>query len=73
MRPVCGIGAAQRVEHYEMAGYGTARALANRLGHEDIADLLGQTLEEEKETDAKLTELAESAANAEAEFAGSGK
>src|SRR5207237_9972105 len=40
------IGAAQRVEHYEIAGYGTARALATRLGHEDIADLLGETLEE---------------------------
>src|SRR6266567_3619576 len=55
------IGAAQRVEHYEISGYGTARALATRLGHEDIAELLGQTLEEEKETDAKLTELAEAA------------
>ena len=66
------IGAAQRVEHYEIAGYGTARALAMRLGHEDIADLLSETLEEEKETDAKLTELAESAVNAEAEAAGAG-
>ncbi len=66
------IGAAQRVEHYEIAGYGTARALAMRLGHDDIAALLGETLEEEKETDAKLTELAESAVNAEAEAAGSG-
>src|SRR5688572_2737857 len=64
------IGAAQRVEHYEIAGYGTARALATQLGHKDIADLLSQTLEEEKETDAKLTELAESAVNAEAESAG---
>jgi len=53
------IGAAQRVEHYEMAGYGTARALALTLGHEDVAELLGETLEEEKETDAKLTDLAE--------------
>ena len=60
------IGAAQRVEHYEIAGYGTARALANRLGHKDFAELLGQTLEEEKETDAKLTELAESEVNDEA-------
>jgi ferritin-like metal-binding protein YciE len=60
------IGAAQWVEHYEMAGYGTARALATRLGHEDIAEVLGQTLEEEKETNAKLTELAEAAVNAEA-------
>jgi ferritin-like metal-binding protein YciE len=64
------IGAAQRVEHYEMAGYGTARALANQLGHEDLAELLGQTLEEEKETDRKLTELAESSVNANAGGAG---
>jgi len=64
------IGAAQRVEHYEMAGYGTAAAIARRLGHEDIADLLTATLEEEKATDAKLTELAESAVNAEAGEAG---
>src|SRR3954454_2508401 len=47
------IGAAQRVEHYEMAGYGTACALAKRLGHEDIAGILHETLEEEVETDAK--------------------
>jgi ferritin-like metal-binding protein YciE len=60
------IGAAQRVEHYEIAGYGTARALAQRFGHEDIAELLGQTLEEERATDEKLTELAESTVNAEA-------
>jgi ferritin-like metal-binding protein YciE len=64
------IGAAQRVEHYEIAGYGTARALALKLGHDDIADLLEQTLEEEKETDVKLTELAESAVNVEAAGAG---
>lgn len=60
------IGAAQRVEHYEIAGYGTARALATCLGYEDAAELLEQTLEEEKATDVKLTELAESAINAEA-------
>jgi len=60
------IGAAQRVEHYEIAGYGTARALAKLLGHDDAVELLGETLEEEKETDEKLTELAESAINAEA-------
>jgi ferritin-like metal-binding protein YciE len=57
------IGAAQRVEHYEIAGYGTARALALRLGHEDAAELLGETLEEEKETDEKLTAVAESLAS----------
>lgn len=52
------IGAAQRVEHYEIAGYGTASEFANLLGEEDHASLLKQTLEEEKETDEKLTELA---------------
>jgi ferritin-like metal-binding protein YciE len=60
------IGAAQRVEHYEIAAYGTARALATCLGHEDAASLLGETLEEEKATDEKLTELAESVINVEA-------
>jgi ferritin-like metal-binding protein YciE len=60
------IGAAQRVEHYEIAGYGTARCLAETLGHDDVAKLLESTLEEEKDTDQKLTELAESAINAEA-------
>ena len=60
------IGAAQRVEHYEIAGYGTARALATRLGQDDFAELLEETLNEEKETDAKLTELAESAVNSDA-------
>jgi ferritin-like metal-binding protein YciE len=60
------IGAAQRVEHYEIAAYGTARALAKCLGYDDAADLLGETLDEEKATDEKLTELAESAINLEA-------
>jgi ferritin-like metal-binding protein YciE len=59
------IGAAQRVEHYEMAGYGTVVALANQLGENKHADLLEKTLEEEKETDAKLTELSQTI-NAEA-------
>ncbi len=54
------IGAARRVEHYEMAGYGTAQALAQALGHTDVADLLGETLEEEAETEERLTTLAES-------------
>jgi ferritin-like metal-binding protein YciE len=60
------IGAAQRVEHYEIAGYGTAKALANRLGHAEIAELLEQTLEEERETDEKLTEISEALVVAEA-------
>jgi len=52
------IGAAQRVEHYEIAGYGTASEFANLLGEEEHVSLLNQTLEEEKQTDKKLTELA---------------
>ena len=57
------IAAAQRVEHYEMAGYGTARTFAQQLGHTEIANLLQQTLDEEGETDKKLTKLAESRIN----------
>lgn len=53
------IGAAQRVEHYEMAGYGTVRTLAELLGENQQVSLLEQTLEEEKEADQKLTQLAE--------------
>src|ERR1700728_392885 len=53
------ISAAQRVEHYEIAAYGCVRTYANLLGETDAADLLNQTLEEEKETDKKLTTLAE--------------
>jgi ferritin-like metal-binding protein YciE len=52
------IGAAQRVEHYEIAAYGTVREFAETLGESDQASLLEQTLNEEKETDEKLTELA---------------
>jgi ferritin-like metal-binding protein YciE len=57
------IAAAQRVEHYEMAAYGTLVAWANRMGHRAVAELLEETLEEEKATDAKLTALAESQVN----------
>jgi ferritin-like metal-binding protein YciE len=53
------IAAAQRVEHYEIAGYRTARTYASLLGEREAASLLEQTLGEEKETDAKLTQLAE--------------
>ena len=53
------IGAAQRVEHYEIAGYGTVRTLAELMGENEQVSLLEQTLEEEKQTDQKLTELAE--------------
>jgi ferritin-like metal-binding protein YciE len=54
------ISAAQRVEHYEMAAYGTVRTYANILGDKKAASLLQETLNEEKETDQKLTTLAES-------------
>ena len=52
------IGAAQRVEHYEIAGYGTVIAFAEELGESEHVSLLNETLEEEKATDEKLTELA---------------
>ena len=55
------IAAAQRVEHYEMAGYGTVRAMAEVLGENKHVSLLTKTLEEEKETDEKLTQLAKTA------------
>lgn len=60
------VAAAQKVEHYEMASYGTARAYARLLGHEESAELLGQTLEEEKMADEKLSQIAESHINMEA-------
>ena len=60
------IGAAQRVEHYEIAGYGTARTLARRLGEQEIANVLQQTLTEEGEADKKLTAIAESQVNVSA-------
>ena len=53
------IAAAQRVEHYEIAGYGTVKTFANLLGEDDAAKLLEETLQEEKDTDVKLTEAAE--------------
>lgn len=52
------IGAAQKAEHYEIAGYGTARALAMAMGHTKTAKLLDKTIQEEGETDKKLTDLA---------------
>jgi ferritin-like metal-binding protein YciE len=64
------IGAAQRVEHYEIAGYGTARSIAEKLGLEDVAKILQQTLDEEKATDEKLSALAFSEVNSEAMAAG---
>jgi ferritin-like metal-binding protein YciE len=61
------IAAAQRVEHYEIAGYGTVRTFAQRLGMQDAVRLLQQTLDEEAACDKKLTQLAESSINVKAQ------
>ena len=63
------IGAAQKVEHYEIASYGTARTFASLLGEEDAVAALQKTLDEEAATDKKLTALAESLVNPEASSA----
>jgi ferritin-like metal-binding protein YciE len=60
------IAAAQRVEHYEIAGYGCARTFARQLGRNDVADLLQQTLDEEGQTDKILTQVAEGLVNPQA-------
>jgi len=62
----CLIAAGQRAEHYEMAAYGTMVAWAKAMGHEQAADLLQETLDEEKAADEKLTALAEAGINQEA-------
>jgi ferritin-like metal-binding protein YciE len=75
------IGAAQKVEHYEIAAYGTLATYAKLLGYGDAKELLGQTLEEEKQTDETLTgiasdinlEAADETQGDEAEPAGSGR
>ena len=61
------IAAAQKVEHYEIASYGTLRTWAELLDHQDAVSLLEETLEEEKAADEKLTGVAESVANVRAE------
>jgi ferritin-like metal-binding protein YciE len=61
------IAAAQKVEHYEIASYGTVRTWAERLGHNNAAQLLQQTLDEEGDANKKLTEIAESHVNMEAQ------
>lgn len=61
------IAAAQRVEHYEIAAYGCARTFAHALGLVEDADLLQQTLDEEGDTDKKLTQIAESVVNPDAQ------
>ena len=63
------VAAAQSVEHYEIARYGTLIAWAKQLGRADCASVLGQTLAEEKATDEKLSAMAESRINAKAELA----
>jgi len=55
------IAGMQRIEHYEIAAYGTDVALAEALGETEVAELLAQTLEEEKQTDLKLTEVTQTA------------
>ncbi len=60
------IGAAQKVEHYEISGYGTMRTFAETLGHDEVASLLQETLDEESHTDERLTRIAESAVNKKA-------
>lgn len=64
---------AQKVEHYEIAGYGSLVALARQLGHNEAVRLLEETLNEEKETDQKLNQVALNVANQDAAGAGSGK
>jgi ferritin-like metal-binding protein YciE len=66
------IGAAQRVEHYEIAAYGTVRAHAKQLGYLKAYELLSQTLDEEKYTDQRLTQLAENRVNVKAAMSGEG-
>jgi ferritin-like metal-binding protein YciE len=62
--------AAQKVEHYEIASYGGLAQLAKTMGHEDVKELLGQTLSEEKGADELLTEIAENDINWQAEQEG---
>lgn len=63
---------AQKVEHYEIAGYGSLVALARQLGQDEVAQLLEQTLEEEKATDQKLSQIALNVANKDAQSGGGG-
>ena len=62
----------QKIEHYEIAGYGSAVTFAKLLGNDEAARLLAQTLDEEERTDQKLTEIAESSINVEAAEGGDG-
>ena len=67
------LASSQKIEHYEICGYGTARSYAIQLGHNQVAKLLSQTLDEEYAADFLLTELAERRINLEAEFETTGK
>lgn len=60
------IAAIQKVEHYEIASYGTAKAFARKLGYDDVVDLFDETLQEEIDTDEQLTDIAESSVNEQA-------
>jgi ferritin-like metal-binding protein YciE len=64
------IAAAQKVEHYEIASYGTLCAWAERMGHDEVLQLLRETMQEEEAADEKLTGIAESLANEEAQQGG---
>ncbi len=66
------IGAAQKVEHYEMAGYGTVRAYARKLGLDEVARILQETLDEEAAANEKLTMIAEGGINQQAITAAAG-
>ncbi len=66
MSHACLIASAQRVEHYEMAAYGTLVAWARTMAHVDVADLLEETLNEEKSADSKLSALARDGINRKA-------
>ncbi len=66
------IAAAQKVEHYEISAYGTLRSFARMLGNDQVAGLLQQTLDEEAQTDEKLTQLAERSVNTQAKNESSG-
>lgn len=61
------IADAQRVEHYEIAGYGTVVSFAEKLGYNEVKDILSETLDEEKKTDNKLNDIAKSTVNEKAE------
>ena len=67
------IGAAQRVEHYEIAAYGTVRTFAEKLGNDQAVELLQQTLDEEKEADEKLSQISEQLLQNMGEMEGSGE